>query len=102
MKLEGVPAASAIYGDSSSGACQARKIFRSTSQAVIRHGGAIRTGPHQPTSFWASFRSHHSAKANAPNKITTAKKPSQFAMPPILPFKLNKYATHDASIAHFI
>jgi len=64
----------------------------------------MRTGAQNPTSFWASFNSHHSAQVNTPNKITTAKKLNQFAMPSPLPFNLNHHATQwtQASIAHFI
>jgi hypothetical protein len=53
------------------------KNFRSTSQAIIKHGGAMRAGPDKPISFWASFDSHHSAQVNTPNKIATAQKPSR-------------------------
>lgn len=41
----------------------------------------MRIGPHTPTSFNDSFKSHHSVSVKTPNKITTAKKPNQFAMP---------------------
>ena len=63
----------------------------------------MRIGPQIPTSFCASFNNHHSANVNTLNKITTAKYPSQFAMPSPLPFNLTQCLTQHTgpSIAHY-